>query len=353
MRLSFAETFERLQREGNERRSRAGQFPVAFNAETHRFLRQYAARRREVARLIERSWYFVPMMRQVFREEGLPEELVYLPVIESGYVAAALSPKKASGPWQFMAETGRLYGLANDWWVDERRDPEKSTRAAARHLRRLFLIFKDWNLALAAYNAGDGRLRRAIRESGGVTDFWTLCDLKDRKGDGLIPSETRAYVPKFMAALTVISHPQMIGLTNLAMGEPLVYDKVVLPDATDLEVIAACAGTDTATLRLYNPELKQWATPPRTNYAIKLPAGRAVVFLENYGRIPPEERVTYRRHEVRPGDTLWSIAHLYGVPREEIRSFNRLSDDSRIRAGSHLIIPIRGVRTNAPEPPRT
>jgi membrane-bound lytic murein transglycosylase D len=345
----MAGDFARIQRESNEARTRRNELPILFNADTHRFLRQYGFRRAEMARVIERSWYFVPMMRQVFREEGLPEDLVYLPVIESGYLTSALSPKRAAGPWQFMAATGKLYGLDNDWWYDERRDPEKSTRAAARHLKILYQIFHDWNLALAAYNAGDGRIRRAIREGGGSRDYWDLSARSDGKHP-LIPAETRNYVPKYFAALTVIRFPRLFGITNLSYIEPLAYEKVCVPDATDLEVIARCCGTNLDTIRFYNPELRQWATPPEaTNYEVKVPPGTASIFRERFSLIPCEERVTYRRHLVRPGDSLWGISRTYGVPSAEIESFNKLGRQSVIRAGSHLIIPIRGIREPALE----
>jgi len=337
--LTMSDTLLNIKQRANQERTARGELAIELNNETYNFIKQYVTKKNETGKIIERSWYFVPMMKKVFKEEGLPEDLVYLPVIESSYITSALSPKKASGPWQFMAATGRLYGLENDWWHDERKDPEKSTRAAAKHLKVLFNIFKDWNLALASYNAGDGRIRRALNKFK-CKDYSSLKDIP-----GAIPSETYNYLPKFMAALVVIKYPSFFGITNLNLPEPLVYEKITVPDATDISVIAKCIDKDENTIYFYNPELKQWATPPeKTNYELKVPVGTKDIFYERFNLIPPEERVTYRRHKIKAGETLWSISKYYNVPRTEIQSFNKINEKSIIREGSYLIIPIRGER---------
>jgi membrane-bound lytic murein transglycosylase D len=330
----------RIQEQANADQARQGRFPVTLNPRTWSFLDWYTrAGRGELKTIIERCWYWVPMMKMVFKDENLPEELIYLPVIESEFITSAVSSKRASGPWQFMSGTGHLYGLRSDWWFDERRDPEKSTRAAALHLKLLYSIFKDWQLALAAYNAGDGRISRAIRECK-TRDFWLMCRKKKA-----IPKETQYYVPKFAAAATVIEHMKEFGLTNITTCDPLVYDSVRLPDSTDLRVVATCALTDEKVLHLLNPELKQWATPPVTNYVIKIPYGRGPLFESNFSRIPAEDRITYRRYRIQPGDSVSGIAHQYGVPQDIVVSFNRLTDPGAIVVDNFLIIPLRGVKT--------
>jgi membrane-bound lytic murein transglycosylase D len=347
-RINLTADIVRIQTEVSAERARKGLLAVDFNSRTWFFLRQYlGGARGQLRQILERSYYFVPMMKQVFKEEGLPEDLVYLPVIESGYLTSATSSKHASGPWQFMAGTGRLYGLADNWWIDERRDPEKSTRAAARHLKILYSLFGDWNLALAAYNAGDGSVRNAIRKTG-VRDFWQISewtDKKDRKKKAF-PRETLYYVPKFLAAVATITHLRELGLDrDFNYGEALRYDKASIPDSTDLEVIARCCGTDYGTIKACNPELKQWATPPEmTNYQVKIPPGTAELFRRNFDSIPASNRITYRRYQVGAGDTISGIARKYSVPQSEIISFNRITDPALIRASDYIIVPIRGER---------
>jgi soluble lytic murein transglycosylase-like protein/LysM repeat protein len=329
-----------LQENANAQRTTDNSLAIELTPLTYTFIHSYlTGGREELAAIIERSYYYVPMMQRVFREEGLPAELVYLPVIESGFSATALSYVRASGPWQFMAYTGRIYGLHNNWWYDERRDPEKSTRAAAKHLKALYSIFNNWNLALAAYNAGDGRISSAIRKNK-TRDFWALAGIQKA-----IPKETRYYVPKFLAAVAIISHMQEFGINNVRLCDPLAYDTVSIPDATDLNLIAQCCGSDIASIKRLNPELKQWATPPEvTNYKLKIPVGRAQLFQDNFCRIPDDQRVTYRSYQVKSGDTLSGIAAMYHIPQDTISSFNRISDSRLIHVNDNIIIPIRGLR---------
>jgi len=339
----------RLQENSNLDRLSRGQLVIDLNDHTWFFLRQYLGGARDQLRaIVERSYYFVPMMKQVFKEEGLPEELVYLPVIESGYLTSATSSKHASGPWQFMAYTGMIYGLNSNWWIDERRDPEKSTRAAAKHLKILYSIFGDWKLALAAYNAGDGSVRHAIQVAGS-RDFWQISEWKNAKDrrKRALAKETIYYIPKFLAAVAAISHLKELGLENgIKYGEALLYDKVTVPDSTDLDVIAKCCGSDFGTIKSYNPELSQWATPPEmTNYRIKVPLRTADLFYQNFNSIPLSERITYRRYRIASGDTISGIAKKYNVPQTEIISFNKITDPALIRLNDYIIIPLRGERS--------
>lgn len=314
--------------------------PIELNAHTFRFMRIYLTSNKNYLKtVVERSYYFVPMMQRVFKEEGLPEELIYLPVIESGFVLSAISPKKATGPWQFMSYTGKIFGLQNDWWHDERMDPEKSTRAAARFLKDLYRSYGDWYLALAAYNCGPGRVSRAIRKTG-TRDFWKLCDPQGK----ILPKETQNYVPKYLASIAVIMNMDSFGFGAVNKCDPLLYDTITVPDSTDLQIIAKCSGTNMESIRFLNPELKQWATPPeRTNFQVKIPANRKTRFMTNFANIPPGERVTYRRYQIQPNDTISGIAAKYKVPQEVIMSFNKISNPGLIRVNDHVIIPIRGT----------
>ncbi len=315
-------------------------FPIELNEKTFRFMRMYLTGSRGYLKsVVEKSFYFVPMMQRVFKEEGLPEELIYLPVIESGFVLSAISPKKASGPWQFMAYTGKIFGLQSDWWHDERMDPEKSTRAAARFLKDLYRSYGDWLLALAAYNCGPGRVSKAIRKTGS-RNFWDLCDPQAK----ILPKETQNYVPKYLASIAVIKHMEMFGFGNISKCDPLQYDTVTVPDSTDLELIAKCSRTNYAAIKFLNPELKQWATPAeRTNFKVKIPYNRAALFQENFNSIPADQRVTYRRYQIQANDTISGIAAKYKVPQDVIMSFNKISNPSLIRINDHVIIPIRGT----------
>lgn len=317
------------------------EFRVDLSRQTFQYIKRYlTGGRTDLIRIMERAYYFIPMMQKVFEEEGLPHDLVYLPVIESGFISSAYSHARASGPWQFMAYTGRLYGLNSNWWYDERRDPEKSTRAAARHLKDLYQKFHDWDLALAAYNAGGGRITRAIRLYE-TRDFWELTG----PGREYIKKETRYYVPKFMAVAAILKKYEEFGFSRKTLGETLSYDIVSVPDSTDLEVIAQCCGSEYEAVKKLNPELKQWATPPEmTNYHVKIPKGAAPLFWEQFNRIPSEERITYRRYLVRPGDTVSAIAVQYDVPQKEILTFNGLDDPTLLRADKYIIIPIRGKK---------
>ena len=216
---------------------------------------------------LDRAGPFVPLMREIFREEGLPEDLVLLPLIESGFRVDARSSKKAMGLWQFMAATGTLYGLKVDKWVDERKDPVKSTRAAARHLKDLYNTFGTWPLALASYNAGSGKVKRALARTGS-SDFW---ELGQRRA---LVAETRNYVPKFMAAMIIAKNPDAFGFTF--SEEPFIrYDALEVPGGMGLASLAKIAGTDFRSLRRLNPELKGNILPfDRSYYTVRLPEGK-------------------------------------------------------------------------------
>lgn len=260
---------------------------------------------------------------------GLPRELIYLSAIESGFVARARSGVGAVGPWQFMAGTARHFKLRCDWWVDERRDFEFATRAAATYLTQLYHRFGDWALVLAAYNTGEFRVERAVQLAG-HDNFWKL----------RLPAQTRNHIPKFIAAAEVGEHPERYGIV-LTEQPDLAYDVVPVTDATDLDLVAECAGVPSSALHRLNPGLLRRATPPgRTSYPVKVPAGTGDLALRKLAAIPPEQRLTWRRHTVQRGETLGAIARTYGTSVRDLADLNRISNVTLIHPGDRLLIPM-------------
>lgn len=306
-------------------------FPIEFNSQVLGYIELFKTVRREgFERGLKRSRIYEKMMKETLAQEGLPTDLYYLCLIESSYNPKAYSKARAMGPWQFIESTGRLYDLHRTWWIDERRDPEKSTMAAARHLKDLFGELESWPLALAAYNAGLGRVRRAIARSGS-RDFWTL----------RLPSQTRNYVPAFMAATIIAKCPEKYGFQDVEYEPPLEYEKVAVDECTDLDVISECAGISTAEIKSLNPELRRWCTPPSVkNYMVSVPPGTSGRFIENYAMVPGDKRINWRRYKIAPGDTLSVIARRFGTDMSAIAEVNNLKNYSFIRAGKYLLIPL-------------
>ena len=253
--------------------------PIVRNAKVEQWIDYFQGRGRKWFTVyLERSTRYVPFMRKILREHNQPEDLVYLAMIESGFSTRAFSRARAVGPWQFMKATGRMYGLGVNFWVDERRDPEKSTIAAARHLKDLFDQFQSWKLAAAAYNAGAGKVSRAIKRYR-TEDFWELS-----RGRYLRP-ETRHYVPKLIAAALIAKEPHKYGFKNIEYQDPLQYDKVVVNQPINLIQLAKITGTDLEELFDLNPELNHPVTPPHlASYELRVPFGRAGVY--RAGRCP-------------------------------------------------------------------
>jgi membrane-bound lytic murein transglycosylase D len=314
--------------------------PLTVNSKVEYFINFFqTSGRKSFAKWLSRSERYIPMMRQILKKEGLPEDLVYLAMIESGFSPHAYSVANAVGPWQFISGTGKRYSLRIDSWIDERRDPIKSTMAAAMYLKELYSLFnKDWYLAAAGYNAGENKILRAI-DMYNSRDFWQLTQ------GTYLKRETKDYVPKLLAAAIIAKDPARYGFADVAYLPPIEFDMVVIPSRTDLELIARTTGVSRENIRELNPELRKWCTPPDyPNYELKLPKGTKDTFLREYAKIPEdkriEEKIAYLRYKAGRKDTLASISRRFNVKPEEIAELNHIGSSTRLR-GRVLLLPAR------------
>ena len=310
--------------------------PIVLNAKVRWFVNYFTGPyRKTFTKWLERSTRYADMMRGILREERVPEDLFYIALIESGYNPKASSWAGATGIWQFMKPTARMYGLKVNWWIDERRDPEKATRAAARYFRDLHQSFHSWHLAQAGYNAGEARIRRGLRRVK-RKDFWTLAKTR------YIARETRNFVPKFVAAAIVAKNPEAYGFTELNYQSPRRFEKVRVSKSTDLRWIASAAGVSLKEIQDLNPALRRWRTPPKyPDFELKVPVGTAeqvATAVENWS----SAIYAGRKYKVERGDTLSEIALNVGTTIEALMDLNGLSNPGRIYIGQELLLPDHG-----------
>jgi membrane-bound lytic murein transglycosylase D len=282
---------------------------------------------------LSRGAQFLPMIQEVFRAEGLPLDLAYVPLVESAFKPNALSRAKAKGMWQFMSGTALENGLKHDWYIDERADPEKATRAAARYLKTLYNMFGDWHLALASYNGGPGRVQNAMKRSR-KDDFWSLS-----ASTRYLPRETRDYVPLILAAVIIARNPAQYGM-NIQPHESPLFETVTLPKATDLRLVAEWIGIPVQELQELNPELRRWTTPVRmAEYELKVPEGSADAVMTRLAEASPDDLASLNYLTVKKGETLATIARKLKVSRTDLAEANYLKTTARLTAGQQLVIP--------------
>jgi membrane-bound lytic murein transglycosylase D len=312
--------------------------PIEINDRVLGFLEYYTSGRgrgtMEVG--LERVGRYQPMIEGILKEEAVPLDLIYLAQAESAFLPRALSRAKAKGMWQFIPSRGKEYGLRQTWWIDERSDPEKSTRAAARHLKDLYEEFGDWYLAMAAYNAGPGRITRAMGKTG-ADNFWTLAEKR------ALPKETINYIPNILALTIIGKNPEKYGF-SVTPAPPLETERVPVDKATDLRVIAEAIDLPLEDLRALNAHVLRWTTPPDdSDFQLILPKGFSDKFNEQIASLPASKRVLFREHVVKKGDTLGVIAKKYGSTANELTQANNLGKKKTLRIGQTLIIPMSGV----------
>ncbi len=308
--------------------------PLMLNDQVAMFINYFSSTkgRHTLEHGLARAGRYREMISATLKQEGVPQDLIYLAMAESGFQPLAVSRASARGMWQFMSGSGALYGLERDWWVDDRQDPQKSTRAAARYLKDLYAQLGDWYLAMAAYNSGAGTVQHAVERTG-YADFWELY----RRG--VLPQETRNYVPIIVAVTIMAKNPAQYGLENVVPEQPIAMDHATINYPVDLRLVAECLDTSVTMLQELNPSLLRMTTPKDQTFTLNLPAGSKDKYEAAIALIPPDMRTFWRYHRVEYGDSLASIAHKYHTSTSLIAEANNLPDDE-VRYGSKLIIPI-------------
>lgn len=333
-------------------------FPLVYNEFVDQWVRYFTGRGRATFdRWLKRSTRYIPAMKEVLRKEGLPEDLIYLAMIESGFNPKAASHAKAVGPWQFITGTGKRYDLEIGYWLDERRDFIKSSIAAARYLRELHQIFGSWYLAAASYNAGEGKVLNAIRKDRS-RNFWELCRTKKN-----FRSETRNYVPKIIAAALLAKNPEKYGFTGIDYDHPYQWSFVRVPSGVDLRAVADITNVDPEDLLVLNAELRRGITPPQENgYEIKVPPEKKELLLAKVGELKSQKLNKYFvTHKIRRGETIGAIARRYGSNVQTLLEINDIKRATRLKPGFELSVPVsdrvakhgdRGHQTPRPSPQR-
>ncbi len=308
--------------------------PIPQNDRVLAYVELFQGRLRDyIHESLTRGTKYLPMIQSVFKEAGLPLDLAYIPVIESGFKTNALSKASAKGPWQFMRATATEQGLKTDWYVDERSDPEKATIAAAKYLKLLHNIFDgDWHLVLAAYNGGLGRVQRAMKRAG-QDDFWTLSN-----SSRYLPRETREYVPLILAAIIVAKNPAQYGF-DITAEDPITYETVTVPKAVDLRRVAEWTGRSIDEIQALNPELRRWTTPLKTEYELKVPQGTADAFSRKLASASQSEFSALTYYTVKRGESIATIARKLKVSRVDLAEANHLTTRSRLKTGQPLVVP--------------
>jgi len=309
--------------------------PIVMNERVKNCILYYQTVARDAfEKYLSRSTKFIPMIDKIFAEHGIPSDIKYLALVESGYNPKAYSWARAMGLWQFIASTGRTYDMHRNWWYDERRDPVKATHAAARFLKDLYKEFGSWELAMAAYNGGPGRVRGTIRRQN-TRDFWKM----------RLKKQTMDYVPFFMAATIISKDPEKFGFTDINYEPEWVYDVVTVDKCLDLNVVARSVGCTVDDLKELNPELLRQFTPPNVkDYNLRIPKGSQQKFMAAYDEMPSSKQTSWVKHKINRGETVSTIARKYGVSQYAIFSANNLSRRSKIYAGRTLIVPVPNDR---------
>lgn len=313
-------------------------FPIVINKQVEFYLNLFQNKqRRYFERWLSRSTKYLPYIQEQLREAGLPEDLAYLAMIESGFNPSAYSKSHAVGMWQFMRPTGKSYGLRINSWVDERRDPEKATKAAIAYLSFLYNEFDSWYLAVAAYNAGEGKIGRGIKKYK-TNDFWKLA------GKKYLKLETKRYVPKLIATIIIAKDPEKYGFTDVEYKQPEQFDVISVPPRTDLTAVALASNFSVKTIRKLNNELLKNYTPSgQKSYSLKIPKDTYDLVAKNLSRLHPVVTTDFKTHIVRKGDTLTAICRRYNLSKTTLLKANNLHS-AKLLAGQRLRIPYQATK---------
>jgi membrane-bound lytic murein transglycosylase D len=336
-------------------KSTAHDIPIPLNSKVLAYVDLFQGRLRDwFQAALQRGAPYVPLIQERLRNEGLPQDLAYIPIVESAFRADALSRAKAKGFWQLMRGTAVEQGLKYDWYIDERSNPEKSTTAALKYLKLLSQMFDgDWHLALASYNGGPGKVQRAVKRKGGQRDFWPLTETRR-----YLPRETREYVPMVLASMVIARNPGHYGFTFTPAALPST-DRVTLPGPVDLRRVAEWAGVSVDDVQRLNPELRRWTTPLRgAAFELAVPAGTGPQVEQRLSELSAEEFTALQWHTVKKGETLQSVANKLKVRRTDLAEANYLSTRARVKPGQRLVIPrapttLLAAQADRPDPVMT